>query len=248
MTPSEPAEAVASAPLPPVPPTLLAQTRVALHSVAEHVLAPTRQQADGHIGLVPTPGGFGTPPFTAADGSERQLRVEGVNFVSTRDGRLRWGILATLRAAADLAGIEPTSPGVYPASTPLDPDALLTIDTRSAEFLEAWFGRAGALLESLRSELGPDDTPSTVQLWPEHFDLAFDAGREDRRGTFGASPGDAAHPEPYLYVTRWAGPDGDPYWNEAAFPGASLGYADLLQAADPGALALEFLRRGRALL
>lgn len=247
MTP--PSAAPSSDALPPVPPTLLAHTRVALQSVAEHVLAPARYQADGHIGLVPTPDGFGTPPFAGADGSERQLRVEGVNFVSMRNGRIKWGILATLRAAADLAGIEPGAPAdVYAPSTPLDPDALLTIDTRSAEFLEAWFGWSGALLESLRRDLGADETPSTLQLWPEHFDLAFDAGRENRRGTFGASPGDAQHPEPYLYVTAWAGPSDHTYWNDAAFAGASLGYVDLLEASDPRALGLDFLRRGVDLL
>jgi hypothetical protein len=242
-------DAVASAPLLPVPPTLLPHTRVALQSVAEHVLAAARYEAEGHIGLVTTPDGFGTPPFTALDGSERQVRVEGVNLVSMRNGRVKWGILATLRAAADLAGVEPGAPAdVYTPSTPLDPDALLTIDTRSAEFLEAWFGWAGALLESVRADLDPADSPSAVQLWPEHFDLAFDAGREDRRGTFGASPGDAPHLEPYLYVTAWAGPDDDPYWNDAGFPGASLGYADLLQASDPRAVGLGFFRRGLDLL
>ncbi|MCU1458017.1 MAG: hypothetical protein JWL73_2109, partial [Actinomycetia bacterium] len=211
-----------------------------------HVLGAARFRADGHIGLVPAPNGFGTPTFTDADGSERQLRVEGVNLVSVRDGRVKWGILATLRAAAALAGIEPELPDAfpYPPSTHPDPDALLNIDTRSAEFIEHWYGWSGAVLESLRTHLSDDEAPSTMQLWPEHFDLAFDAGRENHRGTFGASPGDTQHPEPYLYVTPWNGPDDDTFWNESAFAGASLGYADLLDAPDPGAIALGFLRRG----
>ena len=49
--------------------------------------------------------------------------------------------------------------------------------------------------------------------------------RRERRcgaGTFGASPGDDAHDEPYLYVTHWADVPPDPFWDDDAFAGASL--------------------------
>jgi hypothetical protein len=47
-------------------------TREALHRVAEDVMAPARQAANGKIGLRFTYHGFGTPCF----GDDRQLRVE----------------------------------------------------------------------------------------------------------------------------------------------------------------------------
>ena len=91
--------------------------------------------------------------------------------------------------------------------------------------------------------------PSLAQLWPEHFDLATDvaATAAGDRANYGASPGDAGHPEPYLYVGPWelAGCDGG-YWNEPF--GASLPYAALRAAPDARAAALRFFREGRGLL
>ena len=48
----------------------------------------------------------------------------------------------------------------------------------------------------------PTQPSSSSQLWPEHFDLACEIGDADAgtRANYGASPGDAAIPEPYLYV------------------------------------------------
>jgi len=57
--------------LPSIPDALV-PTRDSLHQVAYFVLAPARYRRTGRMGLVPTPGGFGTPPL---DG--RVLRVEG---------------------------------------------------------------------------------------------------------------------------------------------------------------------------
>src|SRR5205085_11023804 len=84
----------------------------------------------------------------------------------------------------------------------------------------------------------------------EHFDLSVDLGDEKagRRGTFGASPGDAVDPDPYLYVTHWADVAEHEYWNEEHFPGASLTIDTLAAAPDQRASALTFLRRGRELL
>ena len=47
---------------------------------------------------------------------------------------------------------------------------------------------------SRRSQEATD--PSEIHLWPEHFDIAF----EDQEVTYGGSPGDENHDEPYLYV------------------------------------------------
>ena len=123
---------------------------------------------------------------------------------------------------------------MYTPATPLTPDAPLVFDPRSVEFLGAWFGFAASVLEQVRAEADSLDQPSRVQLWPEHFDLSVDLGDEQagRRGTFGATPGDAVDPDPYLYVTHWADVVENEYWNEEHFPGASLTVATLAAAPD----------------
>jgi hypothetical protein len=118
------------------------------------------------------------------------------------------------------------------------------VDEEDAAALGDWFGFCASVLEQLRDEA---EDASRVQLWPEHFDLAVDLGDESKgsRANFGGSPGDAEHPEPYLYIGPWVKPDGS-FWTESF--GASLSYADLLAAADQRQAALAFLRRGRDLL
>jgi hypothetical protein len=119
-------------------------------------------------------------------------------------------------------------------------------------FLGEWYGFACSVLEELRAEgARADPPPSRVQLWPEHFDLSVDLGDEtaDTKGTFGASPGDADHPEPYLYVTHWAETVADdPFWNATSFAGATLPLGALVAAPDERAAALDFFRRGRRVL
>jgi hypothetical protein len=119
-------------------------------------------------------------------------------------------------------------------------------------FLGEWFGFACSVLETLRAEGGEGDPPpSRVQLWPEHFDMSVDLGDEGAatEGTFGASPGDEAHPAPYLYVTHWAETVApDEFWNAPTFHGAILGLDVLAGADDDRAAALDFFRRGREIL
>jgi hypothetical protein len=221
---------------PPAPlPRGFAATRTSLHALAEHLLAPARHAANGKIGLRFTYHGFGTPFF----GDDRQLRVEDGVLV---DGDRRHA-LSTVGDAGAFVGVDPGAPvELYQPSTPLDPEAPLAVDPVAARALGDWFGLCASVLEQLRADAGEGDSPSRVQLWPEHFDLAVDTGPDGARANFGGSPGDAGHPEPYLYVGPWEPRGGDPYWNEPF--GASLSYADLLAGADP----LEFLHRGRQLL
>ena len=58
-------------------PDSLVETRLALHELAEKVISPEREHANGKIALRWTMGGFGTPFF----GDNRQLRVEGDELV-----------------------------------------------------------------------------------------------------------------------------------------------------------------------
>jgi hypothetical protein len=132
-------------------------------------------------------------------------------------------------------------------------DRQVRVDTadHGVPFLGDWYGFGCSVLEELRAEPRDEPPPSRVQLWPEHFDLSVDLGDETRgtRGTFGASPGDDDHPEPYLYVTHWAATvANDPFWNATSFAGATLPLAALVAAADQRAAALAFFREGRRIL
>ena len=217
-----------------VPPDLV-RTREALHAIAEQVLAPARVRATGsEIALEATPGGFGTPAFPAGG----RLRVQGAELVvEAADGGEQRAPITSLRAVARLAGLE---------ADELPGDAL-DVDPRAAEFLGAFYTFADGHLRSLRADA---EAPSPIQLWPEHFDLAFDAGDEvaGRRATYGASPGDEKHPEPYLYVAPWGTPVPSVIWNAHGFTGAELAWAELAIDEDPRAAALDFWRVARAAL
>ena len=233
--------------LQPVPdPDAFAATRGAWHQLAEHVLAPARYRVTGTLGLRYTRHGFGTPYL---DGPDQQLRVEDAALVvvGDKDRRVR---AETLRVAAAAVGLDSEADtGVYEPATAAQPDAPLTIDAEAAARLGDWFGFGASVLEELRAA-APGRDATRVQLWPEHFDLSVDLGDDDarQRGTFGASPGDEAHPLPYLYVTHWSSVPDDPFWSDAAFAGASLGYPELLAAADQRRAGLAFFRRGQAVL
>jgi hypothetical protein len=230
----------------------LSATREALHAVAENVLAPARRRANGKIGLRYTAGGFGTPFFRSEGdgGVGEQVRVEGFDVVVVRKGREERAPVTTLAAAGQLVGIEPGPPAdLYKPATMLDLEATLAVDHDAARLFGDWFGFACSVLEELRASTGAIDR--RTQLWPEHFDLSIDFGEEasGTRGTFGASPGDAAHPAPYLYVTHWKEHlPADPFWGETAFTGASLVYATLLDVDDQRATALDFFRTGLTVL
>jgi hypothetical protein len=227
--------------LAPLPETFAA-TREALHSVADRLVAPARKP-DNEIALMATPGGFGTPPFELG-GSVVQIRVEGSDLVLERDGAIERAPLQSLPAAAELLGPELLSGDPPQDSTPLG------IDPVAAGRLADFYAFSAEVLERLREGMEADDSASEINLWPEHFDIAFEAGSEadGRRANYGASPGDDQHPEPYLYVGPWtAEPQGE-LWNATAFKGAELGYAELAGDADPAGAALDFfVERHRAL-
>ena len=215
-----------------------AGTRLALHGVAEQVMKPAREHANGKFGLRFTRAGFGTPFF----GDDAQLRVQRDELIVSEGPEERRGRIQSLAGCGRLAGsLMPEGPGL--------PDDPLTVDPAAAAALGDWFGFSASVLEELRAEVGSLE-PSRVQLWPEHFDMAVELGSEQagERAGYGCSPGDEEHTEPYVYVAPWtARPEGE-LWNATAFPGAELPYATLLGAADQRETALEFFRaRLRAL-
>jgi hypothetical protein len=219
----------------------LEATRRSWHALAEHVVAPARHRANGKIGLRFTRGGYGSPFF----GSGEQVCVMGDTIVVTRGGSIEQHTVRTVAAAARAIGIEPGAPTeVYSPTTPLEPDAALAVDAGAARFIGDWFGFGASVLEELRATVPMIDAPARVQLWPEHFDLSVDLGDEGagRRATFGASPGDDAHPLPYAYVSPWEAQTGA-FWNETTF--ASLSLTDFAAAADQRRAVLDFFARAR---
>jgi hypothetical protein len=229
--------------LEPLPPTY-GTTRDAVHAVACYVLGPARKAAVGRIGLTPTSGGLGTPPFGPAD---RVLRIDatdvGADLVVDEGGREEArAALTTVRATAEIAGVALSAdPGVGRDLPPFAPDEPLVVDPEAARALAAWYAFGAEVLDRLRTALAGTGTTSERQMWPEHFDLAldhtFDGGV---RANVGCSPGDSFDADPYVYVGPWdrAELTGDD-WN-APF-GAYLPYAELLAADDPVAAALTFV-------
>jgi hypothetical protein len=219
----------------------LVSTRTSWHRLAEHVVAPARYRANGKIGLRFTRGGFGTPFF----GADEQVRVGADGVTTVVAGAATLHPVTTVGAAAAAVGIEPGAPtDVYTPTTPLEPHVPLPVDAVAARFLGEWFGFAASVLEALRSEVGNQD-PARVQLWPEHFDLSFDFGDEGtgRRATYGASPGDAEHPEPYVYVSPWT-PHSESFWNEGSF--AAMPFAAFADRPDQRGAASDFFARAWA--
>lgn len=226
-------------------------TREALHQVAFFAVSPARYRADGRMGLGPTPGGFGTPEM--GDGSV--ARVEGDTLVYEHKGDVATQKLATVRDAARFFGLDYQvdwfDGDFRDPPQAVDPDEPLPVDDNAARAVGDWFAFGFELLEKLATHAVEDDDVSTVQLWPEHFDAAVEMGSETggKRASFGASPGDREHPEPYLYVAAWGEIDrSDGFWNDTAFNGSSLGHAELLAAQDPVELGLDFLLRGYGVL
>ena len=232
--------------LPDVPPDY-PRTLFDYHRLAYSVVAEARYQCNGKFGLRYVRGGFGTPFF----GNDVQMRVTGDRLVVQEAGRARAAPISTLREVGEFVGLAPGITAAEHDSPELgDIDRTLNVRAAVGDFLGAWFGLATAALEELRFSPGVAD-PERVQLWPGHFDPAIAAGDAEsgRRATFGFSPGDHAHDEPYIYVAAWGDIDrSDPFWNEEDFNGASLPFRDLVSAGDHFAAAVGFLRAGYACL
>jgi hypothetical protein len=183
----------------------LVATRRALHALAEHVIAPLRVQATGNeIALRPRPNGFGTPElpeggWVGTDGTDL-VRVDA-------DGARETTRITSLLDAADFVGLDDAASSLT--------DAPLEIHAGAADILaEAWATGEEALL----AFGGPATTPI---LWPEHFDIAI----EHDEATYGLSPGDDDHPEPYAYISLWSPPADlvtgpSSFWNAVGFIGA----------------------------
>lgn len=232
------------------PPETFAETRLALHRLAVYVISPARRRVNGKIALRWTLGGFGTPFF----GADEQVRVVGCQIVRQVGQTATAAPITNLNdAAAFVLDGPPDLKWATKFNVPAagDLDAQLAVDASASAWLADWYGFATSVLEELRSEAETIDT-SRVQLWAEHFDVAFECMSEadGRRAGFGVSPGDATVPEPYLYVLPWTFdrvPESS-LWNADVFHGAMLPFSALTGSHDQRGAALDFFRERRALL
>lgn len=224
--------------LPPLP-AAFSETRDALHRLAVYVISPAQRLANGEIILRATPGGFSTFEF---DG--RVVGVDGAELL-VDGGRHPIG---SLRSAAALVGIDPDLGQQAQFDVPPhgDLDAPLAVDPGASRALGAWYAFATDVLDALRAEADTADDPTIVRIWPEHFDAAIDLGdgAAGRRATYGASPGDDHHAEPYVYASPWAGRI-DGFFDDPGFKGAARTHSQLAAAGDPRAAAIAFLTQAR---
>jgi hypothetical protein len=220
-----------------------------LHQLAFFALAPARYAVEERMGLRASPGGFGTPEY---DG--KVSRIEGSLLVQESGGNVATQAITTIRAATEFFGVPYDVDWFTDFKDPLpamDPDRPLRVEETPASALGDWFAFGFEALERLRGEGNDDDGVSEVQLWPEHFDPAIEMGSESRgiRASYGASPGDRGHIEPYLYVSAWGEIDReDTYWNDRHFNGASLPFVTLIEAEDQSRVAHEFFMEGYRIL
>jgi hypothetical protein len=185
------------------------------------VLGRRRYAVSGHFGLRASPDGLATPAFGPEPETLRLTSTRLIREVGTQSSSvpLQGGTLEELArfAGADLGSAYSAganAPGLGSTTEPLHffPDELALIFD--------WFVLGWRVLDTVVSELPAKWTQSTVQLWPEHFDVgtSLDFGRGDGDGdgvNLGFSAGDAFSEEPYAYVGPW-GPQrpGDPsFWN-----------------------------------
>ncbi len=206
-------------------------TRLALHSVAEHLLAADLHRRTGKIGLRRSPGGFGQPE-TVVDGSRHRLRVDGTSLLVLAGDTEREVALDTLGRIGETIGVVPGAPTeLFHPTTELRADHRLAVDRDAAGIIARCFAFGENVLEELRRR-NRRAAPTILQIWPEHFDLACSFGEVN----YGISPGDEQHRAPYLYVGPWAPVAGDG-WNEPW--GASLAWTEDLAEAE----ALAFFER-----
>jgi hypothetical protein len=227
-------------------PSQLASSRQTLHLIAAHVLGRRRYDVVGRFGLRASPGGFATPSFgpepeTVRVAGGRLVREIGGECASTRI----FG--ASLRSLAEFSGADIDSEFSCGADTPAfdDPDQPLALDPAAAGQIARWFSLGWCAIDQVAGDLGDVARPTTLQLWPEHFDAATAVGPEGgERVNLGVSGGDSFEGEPYLYVGPWTAsrPGGGDYWN-APF-GAVLRSSGLIGASDLAGACDEFLLEG----
>jgi hypothetical protein len=219
----------------------MGRTLLDLHRISAHVLGRRRYAVSGHFGLRAGPDGITTPAF----GPEPEtLRLTSGCLLRELGNEchalsLAGATLAELAAfaGADLA-VEFSAGSDMPALGRVDEP--LALDAKELDELFAWFALGWRVLDQVAADLPEQCSQTTVQLWPEHFDVgtSFDLGAPGSVN-LGFSPGDAFSDEPYAYIGPVpASAAADEFWN-APF-GALLPRSRLRDASD----GVSFLRSG----
>lgn len=186
----------------------LTRTRLALHGVAELLLAGPQYAVSNTVRLRVVPGGIATV-------AEPDLRIEGTELVGAQGRHPLSGSYAEVAAAA---GLTPRRlDDVYHDGVDVSADDPIELDPDHVVTLLDVFSVGDAALRAF----APDQVPV---LWPEHFDV----GISHDGVNYGLSPGDVTLSEPYAYVGPWVRRSG-PFWNQpfgAARPLAALGGVD----------------------
>jgi hypothetical protein len=187
----------------------LVTTRLALHALAVQVISQVCVQATGNeIALRVRPEGFGTPDLPGGGWAG----VSGTDVVVVEPGgEERRAAIRSLRAAAEWVGLTGA------AALPSEP---LEVHAGAARLIAATLANGDEALRTLIDGARPADDVSAIHLWPEHFDIAVEFGAAAVRGTYGVSPGDADHTEPYAYVSAWSPRPEGLFWNATGFTGA----------------------------
>ena len=182
------------------------ENRVQMHRISEQVLGYA-QEPQTEIVVVQTDKGFGTPPYPEGDGIS-QIRVEGNELVKVVDG------------------------------VEVNRERIPFTDRKASEELANVFKVGDRVQHELwtKGKVRDESTAGSYGdpvIWPEHFDMAIEMEGDVSRATYGMSPGDELHPEPYFYVSPWEKQPADPaVWNAKGFAGAELSYAEVLASPD----------------
>jgi hypothetical protein len=121
------------------------------------------------------------------------------------------------------------------------PDAVLHLVRDELDALYRWFDLGWRVLDQAVCRPPLPRRYATVQLWPEHFDVATAVELRPGSGfNLGFSPGDSFSPEPYVYVGPWGSerPGSPAYWN------APFGAVAPRSLVPDAPACLDFLRRG----
>src|SRR5919112_717211 len=138
----------------------LISTRLALHGVAELLLAGPQFAAGNGIRLRPVPGGFGTV-------ATPDIRVDGADLVS---GNVQVSIRGTYADLGRQLGVRARRlDDVYAGGPGLVPDDAVGVDPGAAAVVAGVFATGLAAL----AEFAPGQA---AVLWPEHFDLGLSLG------------------------------------------------------------------------
>jgi len=236
--------------LAPVPSTqALAATRRSWHLLAAHVVAEERVRRVGHSGLEPTPQGFRTPGDVPGG-----VEVELDQLVIRRaDGVFRRSVTTIGDAQSWVLGeVGPPrwgeQPGLHDPPVAVAASMPLPIDPGVAAWLGHWFSLGYAALGELVADEASADA-GVPMLWPEHFDVGVEVLPDDRRASYGVSPGDTTIAEPYAYVALWEpdrhGAATDLWWSATALAGATMTARELAATDGPGQELLAWFRAGR---